>query len=107
MPVNTYIDWSDEQTVGTAVNLTHEAATPPGLIVTGIVKLESVEGRKLISQSSQPTASLKYPKGDTHAYELVPNLKHINHSPDQSSMCCQTNTECWNAACPTLFSDND
>jgi len=45
--INPYIDWPDEQTVGTAVNLTHEAATPPGLTVTVKVKLESVEGRKL------------------------------------------------------------
>ena len=34
--------------MGTAVNFTHEAATPPGLTVTVRVKLESVEGRKLI-----------------------------------------------------------
>jgi fluoroacetyl-CoA thioesterase len=46
--INPYIDWPDEQTVGTAVHLTHEAATPPGLSVTVKVKLESVEGRKLI-----------------------------------------------------------
>src|ERR1700690_1276301 len=45
--INPYIDWPDEQTVGMAVNLTHEAATPPGLTVTVKVKLESVEGRKL------------------------------------------------------------
>ena len=45
--INPYIDWPDEQTVGTAVNLTHGAATPPGLTVTVKVKLENVEGRKL------------------------------------------------------------
>ncbi len=45
--INPHIDWPDEQTVGTAINLTHEAATPPGLTVTVRVKLESVEGRKL------------------------------------------------------------
>jgi fluoroacetyl-CoA thioesterase len=45
--INSYIDWPDEQTVGTAVNLTHGAATPPGLTVTVKVKLENVEGRKL------------------------------------------------------------
>ncbi len=46
--INPHIDWPHEQTVGTALNLTHEAATPPGLTVTVRVKLESVEGRKLI-----------------------------------------------------------
>lgn len=45
------IYWPSEQTVGKTVNLTHEAATPPGLIVTGIVKSESVEGRKLTFSS--------------------------------------------------------
>ena len=45
--INPHIDWPEEQTVGTAVNLTHEAATPPGLTVTIRVTLESVEGRKL------------------------------------------------------------
>ncbi len=46
--VNHYIDWPREQTVGIGVNLTHEAATPPGLEVTVRVKLVSVEGRKLV-----------------------------------------------------------
>ncbi len=46
--INPHINWPDEQTVGTAINLTHEAATPPGLTVNVRVKLESIEGRKLI-----------------------------------------------------------
>lgn len=45
--VNPYIDWPSEQTVGIGVNLSHLAATPPGLTVTVKVKLEKVEGRKL------------------------------------------------------------
>lgn len=45
--INPHIDWPVEQTVGTAFNLTHEAATPPGLTVTVRVKLERIEGRKL------------------------------------------------------------
>jgi fluoroacetyl-CoA thioesterase len=46
--VNPYIDWPREQTVGTRVDLSHEAATPPGLVVTVKVRLEAVEGRKLV-----------------------------------------------------------
>jgi fluoroacetyl-CoA thioesterase len=46
--VNPYIDWPREQTVGTHIDLSHEAATPPGLIVTVKVRLEAVEGRKLV-----------------------------------------------------------
>lgn len=45
--VNPYIDWPREQTVGTHINLSHEAATPAGLIVNVAVKLEAIEGRKL------------------------------------------------------------
>ncbi len=36
-----------EQSVGTLVHLTHEAATPPGLTVTVRLTLDAVEGRKL------------------------------------------------------------
>lgn len=45
--VNPYLDWPKEQTVGIGINVTHTAATPPGLTVTVKVKLERVEGRKL------------------------------------------------------------
>jgi fluoroacetyl-CoA thioesterase len=45
--VNPHIDWPREQTVGIEVNLTHVAATPPGLTITVHGKLEKVEGRKL------------------------------------------------------------
>ncbi len=45
--VNPHLDWPREQTLGIGVNLTHSAATPPGLVVTVNVRLEQVEGRKL------------------------------------------------------------
>ncbi len=46
--INPHLDWPDEQTVGTHVNLTHTAATPPGMAVTVTVSLARVEGRKLV-----------------------------------------------------------
>ena len=46
--VNPHLDWPDEQTVGIGVNLNHLAATPPGLTVNVAVKLEEVDGRKLV-----------------------------------------------------------
>ncbi len=46
--INPHIDWPREQTVGIAVKLSHLAATPPGLTVNVKVKLEEVEGRKLV-----------------------------------------------------------
>ena len=42
-----HIDWPREQTVGTHVNFSHEAATPAGLWVTACVELIEVEGRRL------------------------------------------------------------
>ncbi|MDA8308656.1 MAG: thioesterase family protein [Deltaproteobacteria bacterium] len=45
--VNPHIDWPGEQTVGTAINVTHSAATPPGLTVNIKGRVEKVEGRKL------------------------------------------------------------
>jgi fluoroacetyl-CoA thioesterase len=46
--INPYLDWPNEQTVGTHINVSHEAATPPGLEVTAIVELIAIEGRKLV-----------------------------------------------------------
>ena len=46
--INPHIDWPEEQTVGTHINVSHQAATPPGLEVTATVELIMVEGRKLI-----------------------------------------------------------
>ena len=34
-----HLDWPQEQTVGTYIEVTHEAATPPGLEVTVTVEL--------------------------------------------------------------------
>lgn len=42
-----HLDLPAEQSVGTHVNLTHSAATPPGLTVTVTARLERVEGRRL------------------------------------------------------------
>lgn len=42
-----HLDWPDEQSVGTHVNLSHTAATPPGLVVTVEATLEKIDGRKL------------------------------------------------------------
>ena len=45
--INPHLDWPEEQTVGTHINVSHEAATPVGLEVTATVELIAVEGRKL------------------------------------------------------------
>jgi len=46
--INPHLDWPQEQTVGTHINVSHEAATPPGLEVTATVELVEVEGRRLV-----------------------------------------------------------
>lgn len=46
--INPHLDWPKEQTVGTHINVSHDAATPPGLEVTATVELIKVEGRKLL-----------------------------------------------------------
>lgn len=46
--VNPHLDWPDEQTVGIYIDVTHIAATPPGMEVTARVKLIEVDGRRLV-----------------------------------------------------------
>jgi fluoroacetyl-CoA thioesterase len=46
--INPHLDWPQEQTLGTHINVSHEAATPAGLEVTATVELVAVEGKKLI-----------------------------------------------------------
>jgi fluoroacetyl-CoA thioesterase len=46
--INPHVDWPREQTVGTHIDVSHEAATPPGLEVTARVELVEVSGRKLV-----------------------------------------------------------
>ena len=42
-----HLDWPREQSLGTRVNFSHVAATPPGFAITVNVKLEKIDGRKL------------------------------------------------------------
>lgn len=46
--INSHLDWPEEQTVGVHIDVSHEAATPPGLEVTARVKLIEVNGKKLM-----------------------------------------------------------
>jgi fluoroacetyl-CoA thioesterase len=42
-----HLDWPREMTVGTHINVSHLAATPPGMTVTVRVSLTEIAGRKL------------------------------------------------------------
>lgn len=46
--INPHLDWPEEQTVGTHINVSHEAATPVGLEVVARVELVEVDGRRLV-----------------------------------------------------------
>ncbi len=45
--VNPHLDWPAEQTLGTHVDVSHDAAAPPGLTVTVTARLTAVQGRQL------------------------------------------------------------
>ena len=46
--IKPHIDWPKEVTVGTHINVTHSAVTPPGLEAVAKVTLIEVDGRKLV-----------------------------------------------------------
>src|SRR5450631_1620447 len=48
MAVKPHLDWPKDQSVGTHINVSHLAATPPGLQVTATVELIEIDGRKLV-----------------------------------------------------------
>jgi fluoroacetyl-CoA thioesterase len=46
--VKPYLDWPRQQTVGTHVDVSHTAATPPGFTVTVRARLEEIDGKRLV-----------------------------------------------------------
>ncbi|MGZ5038919.1 MAG: thioesterase family protein [Usitatibacter sp.] len=50
--IKPHLDWPREQSLGTHVNLSHVAATPPGFTIEIHARLKSVEGRKLVFEVS-------------------------------------------------------
>jgi len=47
-----YLNWPEEQTLGTHVDFSHDAPTLPGMTVTIDVELVKIDGRKLVFQVS-------------------------------------------------------
>jgi fluoroacetyl-CoA thioesterase len=47
LAIKPYLDWPSEQSVGTHINVSHQAATPSGLEVIANVELIKIEGKKL------------------------------------------------------------
>ena len=46
--IKAHLDWPAEQTVGTHIDVSHSAATPPGMEVVAKVRLVEVDGRRLV-----------------------------------------------------------
>lgn len=42
-----HLDWPREQSLGTRIEVSHTAATPPGFTITVDVRLDRIDGRKL------------------------------------------------------------
>jgi fluoroacetyl-CoA thioesterase len=45
--IEAHLDWPEEQTLGTHIDVSHSAATPPGFEVTVKVRLIEVAGKRL------------------------------------------------------------
>ena len=59
-----YLDWPNELTVGTRIDISHTAPTPPGLTITVKVKLTEREGPRFkfaVSASRKVTLTCKLP----------------------------------------------
>ena len=50
--IKPHLDWPREMTLGTHVDLSHAAATPPGFTIEVKTRLDAVEGRRLVFRVS-------------------------------------------------------
>jgi fluoroacetyl-CoA thioesterase len=82
-----HLDWPAEQTLGTHVNFSHEAATPPGLTVTVAVRLERVEGRKLVFQVEAHDGVDRISSG-THERFIIDAARFRNKVAEKARKVC-------------------
>ena len=75
--INPHLDWPQEQTLGTHINVSHEAATPVGLEVTATVELVAVEGKKLIFDVEAHDGIDLISKGQHERHVISLSLIHI------------------------------
>lgn len=48
LAIKPHLDWPQEQSVGTLIDVNHVAATPPGMEVSAVVELIEVDGKRLV-----------------------------------------------------------
>ena len=68
--IRPHLDWPREQSLGTHVNFSHVAATPPGHRITVDVRLDRIEGRKLFFTLSAHDGSDLISEG-THERHVI------------------------------------
>ena len=81
--INPHLDWPNEQSVGTGINVSHLAATPPGMTVTIKGRLEKMDGRKLRFSIAAYDEIDKISEG-THE-RFVIDAKRFNRSIDEKA----------------------
>lgn len=75
--INPHLDWPEEQTVGIHIDVSHEAATPPGLEVIARVRLTEVAGRRLVFQVEAHDGIDRISYG-THQRAIINRTKFID-----------------------------
>ena len=78
-----HLDWPREQSLGTRINVSHLAATPPGLTVTVDVRLDRVEGRKLSFAVSAHDGADKISEG-THERVVIDHARFAAKVSDKA-----------------------
>jgi fluoroacetyl-CoA thioesterase len=78
-----HLDWPREQSLGTRINVSHLAATPPGLTVTVDVRLDRVEGRKLSFTVSAHDGAEKISEG-THERFVIDHARFAAKVADKA-----------------------
>jgi fluoroacetyl-CoA thioesterase len=79
-----HLDWPSEQSLGTHINVSHLAATPPGLTVTVDVRLDKVDGRKLLFSISAHDGVDKITEG-THERHVIDRARFASRLAGKTS----------------------
>jgi fluoroacetyl-CoA thioesterase len=66
LAIKPHLDWPEELTLGTHIDVSHEAATPPGLEVTATVELSQWKARSSRSKWRRTTAWTSSPRAATN-----------------------------------------
>lgn len=81
--INEHIDWPNEQSVGIDVNLSHTAATPPGMTVTVRGELIEVDGKRVVFEVEAHDGVDQITKG-THQRFIVNAEKFIAKAQEKA-----------------------